>query len=385
MKKLLFFLIVLFLFAPNVFALNTGSKYYTFTSSNVGMSYGNTIQSVGLTSNALGGYTYWRISTDSASGIVPVTAHYISTSNTLSGYDYVYFRGFTTGIQITSASFNADTTNTCEFIGDTTNMSNTNNNSNLFNVFAFKCPYSGKASNWNIYLFGNGVSNIGGGAIYLGGDLTYVKDSDSDSVSGAIQTQTNQLQLSLFGIQQSTTNVQQSIEKLEEIMKNENSDLNKGFGNLSEQQQHTTDAIDKQTEQDKQNTQDIIDNQDKNHKETMDTITDNSTDNPSGKFDSFNSKVAENGVITQLITMPVTLYKSILNSVNGSCTPYDFGSFFGHDLTMSCVQPQKIFGSTIWGVIDILFSGFFIFTMGKKMIKVFNKMSSMEEGDVLDD
>lgn len=122
-------------------------------------------------------------------------------------------------------------------------------------------------------------------------------------------------------------------------------------------------------------------------KETNDTIKSDdigSDSDNSSKVNEWNSSTASNGTITQLITLPITLYTSILNNINGSCTSFNLGSLYGSNLTMSCIRIQDYVGSTLWGVIDMLFSGFFILIISKKMIKVFNNISSMKEGDILD-
>lgn len=113
--------------------------------------------------------------------------------------------------------------------------------------------------------------------------------------------------------------------------------------------------------------------------DTVSTDTENSN-----TVDSWSSSTAENGTITQLITLPITLYTSILNNINGSCTTFNLGSLYGSNLTMSCIRIQDYVGSSLWSAIDILFSGFFILIISKKMIKVFNNISSMKEGDILD-
>lgn len=116
-----------------------------------------------------------------------------------------------------------------------------------------------------------------------------------------------------------------------------------------------------------------------------DNITSNDIDNPNSDLDDISNMIAENGVITNLLSLPITLYSKILNSVNGTCSSYNLGTLFGTSITFSCISLQSLLGNTIWGVIDILFSGFTIFAIAKKMIKVFNNMSSLKEGDVIDD
>lgn len=115
-----------------------------------------------------------------------------------------------------------------------------------------------------------------------------------------------------------------------------------------------------------------------------DNITDTNTDNPSSKFNEFKSFIPENVVITQLITLPISLFQKVLNSINGTCSEYNLGNLLGTDLTFPCINISNYIGSTLWNIIDMLFSGFFVLKISKKMIKTFNSFSSMEEGDVLD-
>lgn len=114
------------------------------------------------------------------------------------------------------------------------------------------------------------------------------------------------------------------------------------------------------------------------------SITNSDVDSPDSKFEEFESMLPENGVITQLITLPVSLFQKVLSSVNGTCSQYNLGSLLGTDLILPCINISNYIGSTLWNVIDILFSGFFVLVIGKKMIKAFNGFTSMKEGDVLD-
>lgn len=116
-----------------------------------------------------------------------------------------------------------------------------------------------------------------------------------------------------------------------------------------------------------------------------DTLNDGSTDDPGNSFNDYNDKLAKNGVITNLITLPISMFTNILNSINGTCTTFSLGELMGTNLTFPCINISNYLGSSIWGVIDILFSGFFVLVISKKMIKVFENFSSMREGDVLGD
>lgn len=114
-------------------------------------------------------------------------------------------------------------------------------------------------------------------------------------------------------------------------------------------------------------------------------INSDNVDDPSSSINQFKDKIAENGVITQLVGLPVTLFTKILNSVNGTCSPYNFGSLFGTDIVFPCINVSNYLGSNLWNIIDVLISGLFVYSLSRKFIKVFEHMSSMEEGDVIGD
>lgn len=135
-----------------------------------------------------------------------------------------------------------------------------------------------------------------------------------------------------------------------------------------------------------QNTQNIINNQNNNtqaivdsQQDINDSLNDSSTDNPNSDITNMNNKVASNNSITQLLTLPITLFQNVLNNINGSCSSYSLGSLYGHNLVLPCINLESILGSTLWGVIDVLISGLFILSFRKKMVDIFNHMSSLND------
>lgn len=140
-----------------------------------------------------------------------------------------------------------------------------------------------------------------------------------------------------------------------------NSSSNNSF--VSEQQK-TTSAIDKNT---------------KAQEKTNDTIKDDKTDDPSSDISSMNGKLASNGSISQLLTLPITLYQSILNSLNGSCSPISLGTLYNYNLNFPCINLQDLLGSTLYNIIDILCCGLFILSFRKKMVDIFNHMTSLND------
>lgn len=129
------------------------------------------------------------------------------------------------------------------------------------------------------------------------------------------------------------------------------------------------------------NTDKIIDS----NTEIKDTITDSNVTGVKDSFEQFEGFLQDNSTITQLITLPITLYTSILNNVGGTCQPFNLGSLYGENLVLPCVNIGNYLGSTLWGMIDLIISGFAVYFISKKLIKVFNTFSSMKDGDVIDD
>lgn len=114
---------------------------------------------------------------------------------------------------------------------------------------------------------------------------------------------------------------------------------------------------------------------------TNNLIEDSTIDNnkASSDIDTMKNKVASNGAITQLLTLPITLYQSILNATSGSCSPINLGSLYNHSLSLPCINLSNLLGSTLYNIIDILCSGLFILAFRKKMVDIFNHMTSLND------
>lgn len=129
----------------------------------------------------------------------------------------------------------------------------------------------------------------------------------------------------------------------------------------------------------------VIEHQTEVIEDVKDTITDDSVDNPSSFIEDMEDLLPQNGVITQLITLPITLYQKVLNSINGTCSSFDLGELYGTHLIMPCINLSNYLGSTLWGTIDLIMSGVFVLVIARKMIKAFEGFTSMKEGDVIND
>lgn len=151
------------------------------------------------------------------------------------------------------------------------------------------------------------------------------------------------------------------------------------INNLNTQIQNQTTAINNQTQKIEQQTK-KIEQQTQVQKETNNLIKDESAPSDS-QYSSLSNNNAQNGVINQLITMPITLAQSYLNGFNSSCNPFNLGNLYGADLILPCINPANYLGS-IWSVIDVIISGIFIFVFGKKLVKIFNDVTNLKENQV---
>lgn len=148
---------------------------------------------------------------------------------------------------------------------------------------------------------------------------------------------------------------------------------------------YTTDATSQAIQQ--QTT--IINNSINNNTDAIngvnDTISEDDIDDPSDFIDEMVDMLPSNGVITSLITLPITLYQKILNSINGTCSQFSLGQLYGTNLIIPCIDVADYLGNTLWSTIDVIISGIFVLTIARKMVKAFEGFTSLKEGDVIND
>jgi len=132
----------------------------------------------------------------------------------------------------------------------------------------------------------------------------------------------------------------------------------------------------------KQEIQGMQQKQDQTNKK-LDKLNDNITseDIDTSGYGNLSNNNAQNGVINQLVTMPITLAQSYLNGFNSSCSPFSLGTLYGEELILPCINPGNYLGN-LWNVIDVIISGIFIFVFGKKLVKIFNDVTNLKENQV---
>lgn len=145
-----------------------------------------------------------------------------------------------------------------------------------------------------------------------------------------------------------------------------------------------TSSIDNQTQQQHQDSQDTQNAINGVNNSINSSVTPSGSDTNSA-YTNFEGATAQNGVITSLITLPISLFTNILTALNSSCTRFDIGTLLGTHIYFNCINPGTYIGNQVWSVIDVLLSGYFVWYMSRKLIKVFENLSSLKEGDPVGD
>ena len=73
------------------------------------------------------------------------------------------------------------------------------------------------------------------------------------------------------------------------------------------------------------------------------------------------------------------MFQRIINSINGTCSTFNLGSLYGSNLTLPCIDIPSVIGSSLWGVIDVLFSGIFVLSIRKKFVDIFQNITSLQD------
>lgn len=111
-----------------------------------------------------------------------------------------------------------------------------------------------------------------------------------------------------------------------------------------------------------------------------DTVSPNSENSSTAQ--SWASQSASDSVVSDMVLMPITLLNAFSSGFNGSCQAYNLGSLYGTNLTLPCINIQNYLGATLWGIIDVLMSGFLIYGIGKKFVRVFNDFTNLKDSQV---
>lgn len=114
--------------------------------------------------------------------------------------------------------------------------------------------------------------------------------------------------------------------------------------------------------------------------ETNNILNDDSIDNPNNAISGMEQNNASNGVISDLLLLPVRLFQNILNNINGTCTSFNLGTMFNHNLTLPCINLSNYLGTALYNVIDVLISGIFVLSIRKKFVDIFENFTALKTG-----
>lgn len=319
MKKLIYFLIPLFLFINTVHALD-----YTHTNKFAGI---NSTQSTGNFIDANSdviGQAYYSVPKNLAYNYLVLT--YCSSSDSVNP-------GFGPNIYVTDSVYHVDTKEYCH-----TNYGNVKGTVKM-NFFTIKNWYFNEDQAYldvSYSYFTNSDSQYSQAFQFLG-----LSSQSSQDVSIAI----------LAYLKQQQTN-QDYTTILNEIKNNQN-DYKKELQDVNSSIQKTNDTL------------------------NDDTIDDSNT---TGTLKDLSENLPTNSVISDLLLLPVSLFQNIVNSINGTCSAFNLGSLYGSNLTLPCINIESLIGSTLWSIIDILFCGAFVLVIRKKFVDIFHNLTDLRNG-----
>lgn len=319
MKKLIYFLIPLFLFTNTAYALD-----YTHTNKFAGI---NSTQSTGNFIDANSdviGQAYYSVPKNLAYNYLVLT--YCSSSDSVNP-------GFGPNIYVTDSVYHVDTKEYCH-----TNYGNVKGTVKM-NFFTIK--------NW---YFNEDQA-------YLDVSYSYFTNSDSQYSQAfqflGLSSQSSQdVSIAILAYLKSQQNNQDYTTILNEIKNNQN-DYKKELQDVNSSIQKTNDTL------------------------NDDTIDDSNT---TGSLEDLSKRLPTNSVISDLLLLPVSLFQNVLNSINGSCVAFNLGSLYGSNLTLPCINIESVIGSTLWSVIDILFCGAFVLVIRKKFVDIFHNLTDLKNG-----
>ena len=89
----------------------------------------------------------------------------------------------------------------------------------------------------------------------------------------------------------------------------------------------------------------------------------------------FNS-VGVSDPLNYLLTLPTQLINKLV-SLSDTCSPIELGSLYGTMLTLPCINLENILGSSIWHIIDVIFSVSLLVVILKNLYDTFSNLLTM--------
>lgn len=109
-------------------------------------------------------------------------------------------------------------------------------------------------------------------------------------------------------------------------------------------------------------------------------ITDDTPPSSNDVNSVIENKTQDNATVSDLIMTVPNIIGIFGTTLSGECTtPYNFGNMYGHDIKLTCIRPQNYLGSTIWAIVDIIFTIAVFVPFSKWIINAWNKFTSLKE------
>lgn len=83
-----------------------------------------------------------------------------------------------------------------------------------------------------------------------------------------------------------------------------------------------------------------------------------------------------NDPLNYLLTLPTQLINKMV-SLSGSCSPIELGSLYGTMITLPCINLENIIGSSVWNIIDVIFSVSLLVVIFKNLYDTFSNLLTM--------
>lgn len=112
----------------------------------------------------------------------------------------------------------------------------------------------------------------------------------------------------------------------------------------------------------------------------LDSLEDSITSDEAPETPDFSDlDVADDSVISDLVTMPITIAEHILDAFNDTCSNYTIPFFNNTTLTLPCFTIGDYVGDNVVSVIDLAIILFMIYNIAMLAISAFNDLTSLRD------
>ena len=129
-----------------------------------------------------------------------------------------------------------------------------------------------------------------------------------------------------------------------------------------------------------QQTQNQMISEQQNTTNSIDNVNDTLNDDTAPETPDFSDlDVADDSVISDLVTMPITIAEHILDAFNDTCSNYTIPFFNNTSLTLPCFTIGDYVGNNVASVIDLAIILFMIYNIAMLAISAFNDLTSLRD------